>query len=301
MREGPWVLTNCVPINLLCVVLVRRESKMMDAGTDYAQRLLEVIMAPGVRAKAELLESLPMVEEGWSWQVPALPQRPGREAEVREGRPPRRRRGLHHALARAQFLHAIWHIECSAIDLAITCSLHGPVMPPAFHHQHIQVAREEAEHARMVAELLQAMGRPPGHDPVHHRLWDAALACRDLGDHLVVIPRFLEARGLDVNADVLPRLRDHDAAAHAVLERIYLDELGHVGIGTHWHRVWCDERRIDPEQHFHAVLQHHGLLRFPHPAPLDYAGRRRVGFSEQELIGLDPVQYRAVHAKGPAV
>lgn len=261
-------------------------------GLAYAERLLAIIAAPGVQAKADLLASLPAVQEGWQWQPPTLPARPGRDPGVHEGRPPRRRRGLHNPLARAQFLHAIWHIECSAIDLAVTCSLHGPEMPAAFHHQHIAVAREEAEHAQMVATLLQAMDRPPGHDPVHHRLWDAARACRDLGDHLVVIPRFLEARGLDVNADIVPRLRAIDADAHAVLQRIYDDELGHVGIGTHWHHYWCAQNGWDPEQHFHAVLEHHGLLRFPHPAPLDYVGRRQVGFSEGELYGLDPAQYR---------
>lgn len=265
----------------------------MDPGASYAQQLLAIIAAPGVQAKAALLRLLPAVQQGWRWQIAPLPHRPGREPEVCEGRPPRRRRGMQQPLARAQFLHAIWHIECSAIDLAVTCSLHGPDMPPEFHHQHIQVACEEAEHAQLVADLLQAMGRPPGHDPVHHRLWDAARSCRDLGDHLVVIPRFLEARGLDVNADLLPRLEGIDAAAHSVMQRIYTDELGHVAVGTHWHRYWCTQHGLNPEQHFHAVLEHHGLLRFPHPAPLDYAGRRQVGFSEQELYGLDPAQYRA--------
>ena len=55
---------------------------------------------------------------------------------------------------------------------------------------------------------------------MHFRLWDTALACRDLGEQLVVIPRFLEARGLDVTAELLPRILPIDPSPRGF--RIYL-------------------------------------------------------------------------------
>lgn len=252
----------------------------------YAQELLAVIAAPSADAKAALIRAVSPPPQDAQWAMPELPRRPGREATIREGQPPRRRRGIANPLARAQFLHAIWHIELSAIDLAVVCSLAGSGMPAEFHRQQLQVALEEAEHAQLVADLLTRMGRPLGHDAVHHRLWDSARACADLGEHLVVIPRFLEARGLDVNADLLPRLAAVDPDAHGVLQRIYEDEIGHVGCGSHWHRWWCQQQGIDPEQHFAAVLRRHHLLDFPNPAPLDHDGRRQAGFSDQELAFL---------------
>ena len=86
------------------------------------------------------------------------------------------------------------------------------------------VAREEAIHAGLLGDWLEANGLPPGSEAVHHRLWEAARDCADLGEHLVVVARFLEARGLDVNAALLPRVAMVDPAAHAVLARIFLKE-----------------------------------------------------------------------------
>jgi uncharacterized ferritin-like protein (DUF455 family) len=156
-------------------------------------------------------------------------------------------------------------------------------MPAAFHADQLQVAREEFIHAGLVADYLSERGLPPGSDPVHHRLWDAALLAEDLGEQLVVVPRVLEARGLDVNADLLPRLRPVDPAAHGVCERIYHDEIGHVGIGTRWHRHWCQQQGLDPEQHFLDVVAKHRLDEVPSSVPLDRSGRSQAGFSEREL------------------
>lgn len=126
-------------------------------------------------------------------------------------------------------------------------------------------------------------GLAPGAEPVHHRLWGAALACRDLGEHLVVVPRVLEARGLDVSAGLLPRLGALDPEALAVLEVIYRDEIGHVAIGTRWQRWWCQREGIDPLRHFAQVLAAHFPGQHPQPTALDRYGRAQAGFSAAEL------------------
>ncbi|TVR43617.1 MAG: DUF455 family protein [Planctomycetota bacterium] len=290
MPAGRWVLKNSVPINSSFVARARRGPKMtaIHPGEAYAAQLLAIIQAPGAEAKDQLLASCRPPLANQIWQLPKLPSRPGREDWLREGKPPRRRRGLQHPNSRAQFLHAIWHIEVSAIDLAVLCSLSGAGMPEDFHAEQLRIAREEAAHAALVAARLEALGHPPGRDPVHFRLWEAACACRNLGEHLVVIPRFLEARGLDVNADLLPRILAYDEASHAVLNRIYQDEIGHVASGTRWHHYWCTRQGLQAEEHFRQVIEEHALLRHPSPAPLDHAGRRAAGFSTQELDCLQP-------------
>ncbi len=253
------------------------------APLSYRDALLAVIAAHDEDAKAGLLAQLAPPPDGATWELPAFPDRPGRSAHLREGEPPRRRRGLDHKPSRLHFLHAIHHIELSAIDLACLLCLRASGAPAALHADFLRIAREEAIHAGLVRDLLISEGYPPGGDPVHHKLWESALAADDLGGQLVVVPRFLEARGLDVSAELLPRLAAIDAASHAVISRIYQDEIGHVGIGTRWHAWWCMINGLDPTTHFATTVQRHFAGQVPGPFTLDRAGRGQAGFRTAEL------------------
>jgi uncharacterized ferritin-like protein (DUF455 family) len=253
-------------------------------GESYATQLLAVIQAQDRPDKAALLARLaPPVPEA-RWEMPQLPARPGRPSGWRERTvAPKRRRTLTHAPTRNRFLLSIHHIEMSAIDLAVVACLRGSGMPSAFHHDFLGIARDEARHAGLLEELLAARTVFPGDEPVHFRLWQTALACTDLGEHLVAVPRVLEARGLDVSAQLLPRLAGIDAPAHAVLSVIYRDEIGHVAIGTTWQRYWCDQARRDSFEHFAGVVA--ALFPGQHPGPtaLDRPGRHQAGFNNREL------------------
>ncbi len=252
----------------------------------YADELLAVIAAPTSAAKAALLADMGAPQG--TWVVPEPPARPGRPAHYREAEETRRRRRtLAHAPTRLRFLQAIHHIELSAVDLAVLACLRAPDMPAAFHSEFLGIARDEARHAGLLEKVLAARGAALGDAPIHHRLWATALACNDLGDHLVAVPRFLEARGLDVSAELLPRLVDLDPEAHAVLSVIYQDEIGHVGIGTRWHRAWCQAQSQDPEAHFAAVLTRLFPGQVPGPTPLDHAGRLAAGFTASEVALLE--------------
>ncbi|MBA3937073.1 MAG: DUF455 family protein [Planctomycetes bacterium] len=248
----------------------------------YAEDLLAVIAAPTSAAKAALLADMRAPQE--TWVVPVPPGRPGRPAHYHEAEETRRRRRtLAHAPTRLRFLQSIHHIELSAVDLAVLACLRAPDMPAAFHTDFLGIARDEARHAGLLEELLATRGAAPGDAPIHHRLWATALACDDLGDHLVAVPRFLEARGLDVSAELLPRLVGLDPEAHTVLSVIYHDEIGHVGIGTRWHRAWCQAQGRDPESHFATVLARLFPGQVPGPTPLDHAGRLAAGFTASEV------------------
>ncbi len=249
----------------------------------YVDGLMAVIAAPDAPTKDRLLAGLTPLIDGATWVMPELPARPGRDPALREGEAPRRRRGLDHRQTRLRFLHAIFHIELSAIDLAALLCVRAAGAPTALHADFLRIAREEAAHAQLVGDLLIAEGFPPGSEPVHHKLWESALAAADLGEQLVVIPRFLEARGLDVSAELLPRLEQIDLRSHAVIARIYRDEIGHVGIGTQWHRWWCARQGLDSAAHFAATVEHHFGPSLPSPFALDRAGRGSAGFTAPEL------------------
>ncbi|HEX3134336.1 MAG TPA: DUF455 family protein, partial [Planctomycetota bacterium] len=245
----------------------------------YVEELLAVLAAPTAAQKAALLERCVPPAANTSWDLPSLPARPGRPAHWQESdRAPRRRRTLAHAGTRNRFLLAIHHIELSAVDLAVLACLRASSAPAELHGDFLSIARDEARHAQLLEALLAKRGLAPGDEPVHHRLWETALACRDLGEHLVAVPRFLEARGLDVSAELLPRLAPMDPAAHAVLSVIYHDEIGHVAIGSRWHRWWCDGRGVNPEVHFQTVVAARFPGQMPDPTPLDHPGRLQAGF-----------------------
>lgn len=254
------------------------------ATTAWTGGLLAVILAPTAPAKDAILASLVPPADGATWPMPDLPTRPGRDPSIREvADPPRRRSGVANLGSRRRFLHAIWHIELSAVDLACLLALRGSGMPRDFHVEVLGIARDEALHADLVEGWLHANAFPPGSDPVHHRLWDSALGCADAGEQIVVVPRYLEARGLDVSAELLPRLATIDGAAHAVVERIYHDEIRHVEIGTRWHRRWCAAHGKDSEAHFAEVVRRRFASQLPSPFALDAAGRGAAGFTRGEL------------------
>ena len=138
--------------------------------------MLAAIAAPTAAEKAAVLKAAVLPVDGDSWSVPAIPNRPGRSADLREGPAPRRRRGIDDPASRRRFLHAIWHIEVSAVDLACLASLCGVGMPTAFHADFIRIACEEALHA----DTCWLAVRPSL--PAGHRSGPSPLVgCRALG------------------------------------------------------------------------------------------------------------------------
>ncbi len=259
-----------------------------SAWSTYAAGLLAAITAPSPGAMAAVLAGIQPPQDPGGIDQPALPQRPGRPAHFREGPAGGRRRGSLAKLgARRSFLHAIFHIELTAVDLACALLLRARGAPVALHREMLEVAREEAVHAGWLEAWLLANGAPPGSYPIHHRLWDAARACDSLGEQLVVVSRYLEARGLDVSVAVLPRLALADAQAGEILARIYADEVRHVATGTRWHRWWCASMGLDPEDHFAEVVRRRFPDQLPSPFVLDRAGRGQAGFSPAELALLE--------------
>lgn len=253
----------------------------------YPDQLLAVIEAPDEATKGALLAAIEPPPDGSVWQIPSVPTEPQREPGVLSGRSTKRRQGIDNHHGRRRFLHAIWHIEITAIDLCCLLCLRAPGQPQAFHADHLGIARDEAIHAGLLRTWLIANDYPPGSEPIHHRLWQSASAADDVGEQLVVVPRFLEARGLDVSAELLPRMAAADPSAHQVVERIYHDEIRHVSIGTEWHRRWCAQHSIDPADHFKQVCDKYFAKQIPGPITLDRNGRTTAGFWPEELDYLE--------------
>jgi uncharacterized ferritin-like protein (DUF455 family) len=196
------------------------------------------------------------------------------------------KRGAGTPEGRAALVHAVAHIEFNAINLACDAVFRFRDMPEAFFGDWIGVAAEEAHHFRLLRARLRELGHDYGDFPAHRGLWD--MAQRTAGDvlaRMALVPRVLEARGLDVTPGIMERLRRAgDERTAELLVVIFRDEIGHVAAGTRWFRHVCAARGLEPEAEYFRLLQEH--LRGELRCPLHLEARRQAGFSEAELARL---------------
>lgn len=191
-------------------------------------------------------------------------------------------RGLGSVAGRIALLHAVAHIEFNAINLALDAGFRFADMPEAFYADWLSVAADEARHFQLLRTRLRELGADYGDLPAHNGLWEAAeKTAHDPLLRMALVPRVLEARGLDVTPGMIRRLIDvGDTATVAALEVILREEVRHVAIGTHWFRALCVQRGLEPEATFAQLLAEHGVRLQP---PLNLDARRAAGFTEPEL------------------
>lgn len=208
------------------------------------------------------------------------------------GRPPRPvlipprdlpKRDLNGPEGHAALIHALCHIEFTAINLALDAVYRFPALPAAFHADWLGVAVEEVLHFRLLSAHLGQLGHAYGDFPAHGGLWEAAtLTAHDPLARMAVIPRYFEARGLDVTPGIQARLRGFgDHAGGDILDIVLRDEIGHVAAGDRWFRALCAERGLDPGTEWPRQL---AAARLPTPrGPFNAAARARAGFPVEEL------------------
>lgn len=187
---------------------------------------------------------------------------------------------------RARLLHAIVHIEFTAINLALDHAARFRGLPQAYYGDWIGVAAEEAMHFELLRERLRALGQDYGDFPAHDGLWQMALKTADDPlERMALVPRLLEARGLDATPTIQRALEQAgDSESARALDIILRDEIGHVGLGDRWFRHFCNQRGISPEATYRELLTR---FRAPRPlAPMNESARLQAGFSAAELAAL---------------
>ncbi|MFA7386864.1 MAG: ferritin-like domain-containing protein [Thiohalobacteraceae bacterium] len=197
------------------------------------------------------------------------------------------RRRLHTVEGRAALLHALAHIEFNAINLAWDAVCRFADMPEEFYRDWTSVANEEAYHFGLLNKRLQMLGYHYGDFSAHNGLWATALQTRgDVLLRMALVPRVLEARGLDVTPGMMDRLREAgDDQSVAILEIILRDEIGHVAIGSRWFEYACTQRGLEPAATFRQLLAEHMPGRIK--GPFFRAAREQAGFSAAELDDLE--------------
>ena len=184
---------------------------------------------------------------------------------------------------RAALLHAVTHIEFNAINLALDAVWRFDGMPPAFYRDWLRVASEEALHFTLLREHLLTLGADYGHFDAHDGLWTMTQrTAHDITARMALVPRTLEARGLDAAPPMQAKLRQAgDLRAVAILDVILRDEVGHVAIGNHWYRWLCERDGHNPIALYAELTQRYQAPRLRPPFNTD--ARRAAGFTEAEI------------------
>lgn len=244
---------------------------------DPAQKVALTLELPVLTAALSIAEASPAAADS----QPGIPPRPllVHAAKVAK-RSPFKPEGL------AALLHAIAHIEFNAINLALDAVWRFPDMPEAFYRDWMRVADEEASHFTLLHELLQTLGYHYGDFPAHDGLWEMCVKTQnDITARMALVPRTLEARGLDATPLIQSRLKKVNSPAAlravAVLDVILRDEIGHVAIGNRWYGWLCARQGLEPVAHYRALARLHNAPRLRPPFNLE--ARRAAGFTLDEL------------------
>jgi uncharacterized ferritin-like protein (DUF455 family) len=188
----------------------------------------------------------------------------------------------------AAFFHAIAHVEFIAINLAWDLLYRFRGLPEQFYRDWLRVADEETQHFELLQSHLQALNVQYGDLPAHNGLWDHAVdTADDLLGRLAMVPRCMEARGLDVTPSLIAKFAAMgDNVAVALLTRILTDEVGHVERGSYWFKFVCLQQGLDPEAHYRALIAHYYRGGKP-KGSFNREMRIIAGFSNTELDWLE--------------
>ncbi|RQR59106.1 DUF455 family protein [Burkholderia sp. Bp9125] len=265
-------------------------SSSSDAPRCVRRAALAALAVPGPAEKAArvralhdaLLAGQAAIDPSLALPEPAgLPGRPARPLLVE----PRQleRRSMRSPEGRAVLLHALAHIEFNAINLALDAVWRFAGQPDAFYADWLKVAAEEAYHFSLLAGRLAEFGHAYGDFPAHNGLWE--MCERTAGDvlaRMALVPRTLEARGLDASPPIRARLAQAgDHASAAILDVILRDEIGHVALGNRWFRHLCDEADRDPVPTYRQLAEQYHAPRLR--GPFNFDARRSAGFDAAEL------------------
>ena len=217
-------------------------------------------------------------------QTATLPGRPDRPRLIPAKQVPTRSPFTHEGLA--ALLHAVCHIEFNAINLALDAVWRFNGMPEAFYEDWLRVAYEESQHFDMLHQHLRSMGYAYGDFDAHDGLWQMCeRTAQDVLARMALVPRTLEARGLDATPLIQEKLRKAatpDALRVVeLLDIILRDEVGHVAIGNHWYRHLCTQRGLDPVPLYGELVKQYDAPKLR--PPFNTHARKKAGFTDTEL------------------
>ncbi|HIP12803.1 MAG TPA: ferritin-like domain-containing protein [Arcobacter sp.] len=194
------------------------------------------------------------------------------------------RKNLHEKSGIAFLLHTVAHIEYSAIDLALDACYRFQDLPHEYYTDWIDVAADEVRHFELICTLMKKYDISYGDLPVHSGLFDASMKSLELIPRMALIPRHMEANGLDSNAFIISKLMKIKNTQEVIelFELILEEEIDHVLKGDKWYKYACSKKENFTCNYFDIIEKIHPNS-FKRNKTLNVEARKRAGFSSEEI------------------
>lgn len=184
-------------------------------------------------------------------------------------------------------LHSVAHIEYSAIDLALDAAYRFRDVGDEFVDDWLKVADDEVRHFVMINELLHEMGSFYGEHMVHDALFEASKQTQTLLERMAVVPRYLEANGLDATPLILQKLQPlrKDPMVLKIIDALQIildEEVDHVRRGDRWFHFACERQKVSPDVFF-EIIERYYPQSFPRKTAVNCDARKSAGFECHEL------------------
>lgn len=228
--------------------------------TEYAERILFA------DTLAEKLDILPLDQINETETAAPLSSgvmiEPGRPAELRM-----RNRGetgkselpsrpqLVDETSRGRLFHFFGNHELMAAELMALALLKFPDAPREFRLGLLRTLREEQRHTRWYVRRMEECGVAFGALPLNRFFWDAVATMETPLDYVTRLSLTFEQANLDYARHYAAVMREAgDSKSARLMERIYRDEISHVGYGLEWFRKWKQPGQSDWEAYRDSLV-----------------------------------------------
>lgn len=189
---------------------------------------------------------------------------------------------------RGKMLHFLANHELLAAELMALVLLKFPDAPKEYRAGVYEAMREEQMHTLMYMRRMRDCGIHFGELPVNDYFWRLIAPMETPMDFVTRLNLTFEQSNLDFSKHYAALFRQvGDTGTGAVLEKIYLDEIGHVGHGVKWFRKWKAQGQTDWQAFKTSLTFPMAPAKAKGLAPFNAEGRRLAGFDEDFISHLE--------------
>ncbi len=184
---------------------------------------------------------------------------------------------------RGILLHFFANHELLAAELMALALLKFPDAPTAFRKGLLNTLREEQIHTQWYLNRMKECGVSFGDYRVSRFFWDTVSGMDSPLDYVSRLSLTFEQANLDYSKYYAGVLKEAgDASSAAILEKIYKDEIAHVGYGLKWFRKWKSENGSDWGDYRDKLVFPLSPVRAKgNKTPFNREGRIAAGFDDE--------------------
>ncbi|MBT5816482.1 MAG: DUF455 family protein [Opitutales bacterium] len=149
---------------------------------------------------------------------------------------------------RGRLLHFFGNHELLATELMALVLLKFPDAPASFRRGVLETLKEEQIHTQLYINRMKQCGIEFGELPLSDYFWKSVSSMEDPLDYVTRLSLTFEQANLDYSREyksIFEKVGDPSTAN--ILDKIYRDEIEHVGFGLKWFRRWKASGKSDWE------------------------------------------------------